>query len=154
MLHLSIVHSTKYLSNNILNNILVSNTELVGNLAILPPLSKGQHCPVVVGFYVELKDDSNSANVRLSNEGKYAAIDEELERINWESIFQGQMMDQCYETFPTVTNNLVELYAPLTTRQEEVVSGCKSRLPISLMKRRSDAWEKIREGEDRLRTTI
>ena len=45
--------------------------------------------------------------------------------------------------FLNITNNLVDLYVPLPTREEEVVSGRKSRPPKSLMKRRSDAWKKF-----------
>ena len=88
-------------------------------------------------------DDSNNINVRLWNKGDYAAINEELERISWESIFVGQTIDQCYGTFLNATNNLVELYVRSTTREEEVVSGCKSRPPRYSMKRRSDAWKKF-----------
>ena len=109
-------------------------------MAILPPLPKCQHCSVVVDLYIEVNDESNSVNVRLWIKGNYAAINEELERINWKSMFEGQAIDQCYGTFLNVTNNLVELYAPLIMRQEEVVSGCKSRPPRSIMKRRSDAF--------------
>ena len=107
---------------------------MVGDVAILPPLPKFQHCPVVVDPYIEVNDDSNSVNehVRLCNKGNYAAINEELERINWETIFEGQTIDQCYGTFLIVTNNLVDLYVPSTTRQEEAVLGCQpppSKIP-------------------------
>ena len=67
--------------------ILVSNTEIVGDVAILSPLPKCQHCPVIVDLYIEVNDNLNSANVRLWKKGNYAAINKELERINWESIF-------------------------------------------------------------------
>ena len=46
----------------------------------------------------------------------YGAINEELERINWESMFKGQTIDQRYGTFLNVADNLVDLYVPLTTR--------------------------------------
>ena len=86
---------------------------------------------------------SAGVNVRLWNNGKYAAIKEEHERINWESMFEGQTIEQCNGTFLNLTNNLVELYVPLSTRQEEVVFGCKSCPPRSIMKRRYDAWKKF-----------
>ena len=76
-------------SINILDLILVSNTEIVRDVAILPPLSKCQHFPVAVDLYTDVNDDSNSVNVRLWNKGNYAAINEELERINLESMFEG-----------------------------------------------------------------
>ena len=44
-------------SNNILDLVLVSNTEIVGDVAILHPLAKCQHCPVVVILYIEVVDD-------------------------------------------------------------------------------------------------
>ena len=64
---------------------------------------------------------------------------------NWDSI-------QCYETVLNVTSNLIELFVPLTTKQKEVVSECKCHPQRSLMKRRSDAWKKIREDKNRFRT--
>ena len=94
-------------------------------------------------FYIEVNDNSSSVNVRLWNKGNYAAKNEELERINWKFIFEGQTIDQCCGTFQNVTNNLVELYVPVTTWEEEVDSRCKSRPPRSLMKRKSDAWKKF-----------
>ena len=90
-----------------------------------------------------MSNDSNTANVRLWNKRNYAAINEELERINWESMFEGDTIDQWYGTFLSETDILVELYIPLTTRQEEVVSGCNSCPPKALMKCRSDAWKKF-----------
>ena len=101
---------------------LVTNTEIIGVSAILPPLPKCQHCPVVVDLYIEVKDDSNSFNVLPSNKGNYSAIDQELERNNWKSMFEGQTIYQCYGTFLNVINNLVEFYVPFTTRQVKVVS--------------------------------
>ena len=56
-------------SNNILDPILVSNTEIVGDVTILPPLPKCQHCPVVVDLYFEENDYSKSVKVRLWNKG-------------------------------------------------------------------------------------
>ena len=51
-------------------------------MAILPPLPKCQHCPVVVDLFTEVNDNSNSVNVRLWNKGNYAAINDELEQTN------------------------------------------------------------------------
>ena len=121
---------------------MVTNTDIVGDVAILPPLPKYKHCPVLVDLYIEVNDISNSVNARHWNKGNYAAINEELERNNWEFISEGQTIDQFNGTFLNVSKNLVALYVPLITREKEVVSGCKSRPPRSLMKPRSDAWKK------------
>ena len=67
-------------SNNMLELILVSNTGIIGDVAILPPLPKCQHCLMVEDLYIEVNDDSNSVDVRLWNKGIYAAITEKLER--------------------------------------------------------------------------
>ena len=45
-------------SNNLLDLILVSNTKIVGGVAISPPLQKGQYYPVVVDLYNDVNDDS------------------------------------------------------------------------------------------------
>ena len=117
---------------------MLSNTEIVEDVAVLPQLPKCQHYPVVLDLYIEVNDDSNCISVRLWNKRNYAAMKEELEIINGESMFDGQTIDKCYGTFLNVTNN-----PPLTTREEKVVSACKFRPPRSLMKRRSDAWKKF-----------
>ena len=78
---------------------------------------------MIVDVYIEVNDDSNNVNEHLWNKGNCAAINEELERIYWESMFEGQTIVQCYGTFLNVANNFVELYVPLTTSQEEVVSA-------------------------------
>ena len=74
------------MSKNLLNLILVSNTEIVGDLAILQPLPEFQHCPVVADLYIAVNDDSNSVNVRLRNKVNYAATNGKLERFNLESM--------------------------------------------------------------------
>ena len=66
-------------SNNILDLILVSNTEIEGDVAVLPPLPKYLHCLMVVNLYIEVNGDSNSVNLRLWSRGNHAAINEELE---------------------------------------------------------------------------
>ena len=80
-------------SNNIVDLILVSNTEIVGDVTIVPPRPKCHHCPVVLDLSIEVNDVSNSVNVSLWNKGKYTAINEEHERINWESMFESQARD-------------------------------------------------------------
>ena len=91
-------------------------------MALLPPLPKYQLSPLVVDLFIEVNYDSNSVNVRLWNTEKYAAITDELKRLKWKSLFEGQTIDQCYGTFLSVTNNVVELHVPLTSREENVVS--------------------------------
>ena len=71
---------TSTTSNNILDLILLPNTEIVGDVTILPPLPKCQHRPVVVDLYIEVNYDLNIINVRLRrNKGNYGAINEEPE---------------------------------------------------------------------------
>ena len=66
-------------SNNILDLIFVSNTEIVGDVVVLPPHPKCQHCPVAVDLYTEVNDNSNSVKIRLWNKRNYAAVNEQLE---------------------------------------------------------------------------
>ena len=70
-------------SINILELILIPNTEILGEVAKLPLLPKCQHCLVVVDLYIEVNDNLNSVDERLWSKGNYAAINEELGRINW-----------------------------------------------------------------------
>ena len=96
-------------SNNILDLISASKTEQVVDVAILPPLPKCQHSPVLVDLYIEVNDDSSCVNIYPRNKGNYAVTNEELEPINWETMFEGQTIKQCFRTFLNVTNNLFEL---------------------------------------------
>ena len=103
VLHLPIFHSAKYLWKLDLRskfvrkhslrqviywNIFWYDTEMVGDVGILPPLPKFQHYPVVLNFSIEVNDDLNSVTACFWKKGKYAEINEDLERISWESMFE------------------------------------------------------------------
>ena len=69
-------------SNNMQHLILLSNTEIVGEVAILPSLPKCQHFPGAEELCIEVNDDLISSNVCLWHKGNYAAINEEFEQLN------------------------------------------------------------------------
>ena len=87
--------------NNKLDLILVSNTEIVGDVAKIAPLPKCRHClcPVLVDLYIEVIYDSNNVNARLWNKGNYATINKKLEKTNWCIMFDVQPIDQYYGAY-------------------------------------------------------
>ena len=109
-----IVHLPTFVaSGNTLDLILVSNSEMVGDLEVLPPLPHCQHCPVVVRlFLADTQDTSVRSTVRLWSKGNYPAICRELEGVDWESLFEGLSVDDCYIMFLDTVVELILLLMP------------------------------------------
>ena len=127
-------------SGNILDLILVSNHEMVGDVSVGAPLPRCHHCPVLADLYLSTSVTSVEKYVRLWSKGNYAAISRELGGVGWESLFEGRSLDECYNLFISVCSELVDMYVPLKQYRES--PGWKSRPPRSLLRRRSLSWKK------------
>ena len=87
-----LVSDPTYVSGNILDLILVSNTEVVGNLEVLSPLPRCKHSPVVVEIFLDAccSDQPEAVRAkRLWSKGNYVGMCQELETICWEYLFEG-----------------------------------------------------------------
>ena len=71
-------------SGNILDLILVSNSEMVGDYYVLPPLPRCHHSPVLVDLYLpSISTSSTVIPARLWSKGNYSAISRELKGLDW-----------------------------------------------------------------------
>ena len=138
-----IVHEqTLITSGNTLDLILVSNTEMIGDLHIAAPLPRCYHCPVLVDVYIPLLPvESQNRWGRLWHKGNFGAISREVHGICWEVLFEGLTVDECYNLFMEKYFELIELYVPL--KQYTETSRWNSRPPRSLVRRRKTAWDKF-----------
>ena len=138
-----LVHEPTFVaSGNILDLVLSSDLEMVGDVFVLPPLPNCQHSPVVVEMYVPGVGDSlqvPDTGVRLWFKGNYDAICRELLLIDWEGLFEGLGPDSCYNVFLSYIDDLVDQYVPVT--HNGVTSKRISDPPRSLLRDRSRAWE-------------
>ena len=87
------VHEPTFVaSGNILDLVISSDLEMVGDVSVLPPLPNCHHSPVAVEIYVPGACDSlqiPGTGVRLLFKGNYDAINCELLLIDWEGLFEG-----------------------------------------------------------------
>ena len=112
---------------------------MVGDVEVLPPLPQCHHSPVLVDLCLdEVLDSAEEKYVRLWHKGNYAAICSELESVNWDVLFEGQNVEDCFSQFVAISHDLISRYIP------EVESSDKpqkwTRPPRSLVRRRSAAW--------------
>ena len=126
-------------SGNTLDIILVSNTEIVGDVDLLAPLPHCYHCPVLIDIYIScMSADPQNSWARLWHKGNFRAVAQEIGGTCWELLFEGLDADQCYNLFLDKYFELIELYVPL--KQFTQPSRWNTRPPRSLLRRRKTAW--------------
>ena len=141
-----LVSDPTYVSGNILDLILVSNTEVVGNLEVLSPLPRCKHSPVVVEIFLDAccSDQPEAVRAkRLWSKGNYVEMCRELETICWESLFEGLSAQDCYTKFMDVYIDLVDRFVP--QRQFSETPKWSNRPPRALMIRRKNAWQAFKQ---------
>ena len=136
----SVSMPTFALSGSILDLIFVSNAEMVGSIEVLPPFPRCHHSPVLVDLCLEdTLDPPAEKYIRLWNKGNYVAVCNELESMDWDSLFVDQDIDDCFSQFVEISHELINRHVP------EVVMEVKphkwTRPPRALAGRRSAAWK-------------
>ena len=134
-----VVEPTYVPSGNILDLVLVSDSELVGEVIVLGPLPGCHHCPVVLDVLLPgtpVKEDE--PEMKLWQKGNYSVISDRLSVINWDGLFEDQSVENCFAVLCIVVWQLCDEFIP--ARKFNSIPRWKSRPPRSLLHQRSQAW--------------
>ena len=107
---------TFFPSGNILDLILTTDSDRVGDVYGTSPLPGCHHCPVVCSLvYMFNTDDvpDRLADSRSWSRANFSNISEDIASINWEHDFDGLNVEQCYSYFVDVLNDSVSRNVPL-----------------------------------------
>ena len=131
-------------SGNILDLFFTSDTDRVGQVRVLPPLPKCDHCPVIVDNLFKFAPSAVSQTrpsvlkARHWERGHYNIMMRQLSLVDWDFEFAHKDVDACFQRFGDILNSLV---ADLVPEKHPVDRPPWSiRPPGSPIRRRSDHW--------------
>ena len=132
-------------SGNVLDLIFTSDSDVVGDVTVMPPLPGCHHSPVVVEYFPHKLEENVSDVVdgRLWFKGNYRAINEYLLTEDWMSKFEGGSAEENYSYLSSVLLALINCYIPCRPISCELPRWM-SRPPRCLMRERSVAWNEYK----------
>lgn len=141
-------------SGNILDLVLTSETDRVGEVKVLDPLPGSDHCPTMFA-YVFAGQQSVSHNIkriqRAWHKGNYGAISGRLAEIDWDLELAYLNANQSFNLFTIHLAQLVELYVPQKTSDEQSSKlPWATRPPRSLIDQRHKSWQAYKKARQRL----
>ena len=138
-------------SSNVLDLFLTTDSDRVGQVQVLPPLPKCDHCPFVIDYIFQCVNSVPSAprrNVHVFRQwerGKYGAMSRELSLYDWDYEFAFQDVNSCFERLCTVVHSLISELVPV----KPPIPGrppWPSRPPGSLTRWRSVCWRNYKSA--------
>ena len=138
-------------SGNILDLVLTSEEDRIGQIQTLPPLPGSDHCPVVVEyiFSAHIPLLAQGPGRHAWNRGKYSRIRPILSGIDWCAEFEGLNTNDCFELLTTRVKSLTDEFVPLKLDRNSKPPW-PSRPPSSLVRQRQRAWSTFKSVRHRL----
>ena len=135
-----LVHTATFVpSGNILDLVLTTEAEFIGEVSVRTPLPNCYHCPVVLELFVGSSTVVES-KIRLWFKGNYGKMKEELFCVDWESEFEGCSADECYGRLMDILQGLINNYVPVSDSCQKVPCWMGPP-PRELTRERSEAWD-------------
>ena len=103
-------------SGNVLDLVLTSETDRVGELYLLPPFPRCHHCPVVFEYFMQLEspEEENAELRRMWFKGNYERVSLRLEEVDWGSQFRDLLVGECFVLLIDCINSLIRSFVPLS----------------------------------------
>ena len=87
----------------------MSQDDIVGDIRVLAPLLGCHYSPVLVELCLDSKQyvDGSSSSYRLWSRGNYSAIQNSLDRVDWDVEFTDGTADECNEILTGILEGLI-----------------------------------------------
>ena len=139
------VHEPTYIpSGNLLDLVLTSEAEAIGEVTVAAPFPHCHHSPVLVVLHVG-EGNHIRKELRLWFKGRYREIREELAMIDWRSMFERISVDECYNAFCDIISGLVERYVPVTDEKPRNATWMQ-KPPRQTVMAKSRAWDEYKRA--------
>ena len=138
------VHSpTFFPSGSVLDLLLCSESESVGDVTVCLPFPGCHHSPVLVDLFFTPSEGASRC-ARLWFKGNFDCISEELFSLDWRTLFEGLSVEDCYSLFLENLYGLIDRYVPVSSADRKNPSWMNPP-PQSLVRRRREAWSTFKE---------
>ena len=107
---------TRYMNNqsSLLDLVFTKEERDVRNIEHLPPLGGSDHEMIMGDFVTEWKSKVVQKPRRMYHRGKFDKIIEELNLVDWETVFEGKSVQECWDILKAKLDELVEEYVPMS----------------------------------------
>lgn len=139
-------------SGNILDLILTSESDRVGEIRVLPPFPNCGHSPTLCSYiFQDISRSQMSYSHRLWHKGKYHKISSHLSTVDWDFEFLHLNVEQMFSRFLSILVPLLDRHIPCTITKVGTHSPkCKVRPPQVLKRRRHLLWTQYKAIRSRL----
>jgi hypothetical protein len=140
-----LVTQPTFVSGSVLDLVLTSETDRVGDIDVLAPFPHCMHSPVIFQyfFFSEVLEEGPAAKPRyLWHRGKFNRISEVLDEVDWEFEFAFCSVDDKYIFLQTMLLSLIERFVP--QRRGAPSQPWSARPSQELLRQRSQAWESFK----------
>ena len=105
-------------SNNILDLVLTTEWDRIGDVLVLEPFPRCHHCPVVCEYVLQFTGDNEDEVVekRLWSKGNYAELSNSILAVDWLFEFDGRSVNNCFLYLVGVLQALVDKYVPISNQ--------------------------------------
>lgn len=132
-----VTEPTFLVSGNILDLILTSEDDRVGEVQVLPPFPNCGHSPVLCSYIFHDVPSSQETFIhRLWHRGKYNKINWHLSFIDWDFEFMDLNTDAMFIRFINILTPLIDRYIPIMEFNEGTHNPKWNVRPPQLLKRR------------------
>ena len=128
-------------SSSTLDLIFTREEENVKNIQVLQPLGKSDHGVVVGDFICEWRNKVKPRSNRMYYKGQYETINKKIEEIDWVEKFCHKTVNECWEIFKVLVQDLVDKYIPMSTPKEYNEPWMNRKL-LKLWKKKYHAWSR------------
>ena len=127
-------------SGNILDLILTSEEDRVGDVEVLESFPQCGHCPVILQYFFQTSIEILSpCQVKYSwHRGNYARLNSHLTDIDWEYELLDLSVDEMFTKFKSILLPLIELYVPVASSKLQKNFFTP---PNTLKSMRKNAWQ-------------
>ena len=127
-------------------DLIFTNEEMdVKNIEVLPGLGSSDHGIVVGDFVCEWKNRVVHKPRRLYQKGDYVKINEEINKVNWDTKFANKTVNECWIIFKGILEELVDKYIPMSNPKDYNEPWMNDRL-MRKWKKKHFAWKRFTES--------
>ena len=143
-----VVSPTFVPSLNILDLVLSSERDRLGDVTVHPAFPGCGHCPVTFGYYFRdsVVVESSGCVRRAWHRGNYELIERVLSDVDWDFEFFGLSVDEMVSRFNSILSSLVSLYVPIFVPRPH---RARFRPPRQLITSRQSSWLNYKDVRSR-----
>ena len=127
--------------SSLLDLVFTKEERDVRNIEHLPPLGMSDHEMVMGDFVTEWRSKVVQKERRMYHRGNYDRINEEMMLVDWENVFEGKSVHECWDIFKAKLDELVRNFVPMSI-PKDYNEPWMNRSLMRLWKKKYHAWKR------------